>query len=115
MPRRRARPEDASAGAEMGYLGWRDAYRNVPDIPAVRPRDSFESAAERVGDTRAGRLPYEPGLLDRRRRLHPRGSWRHRSGPGSRPPLYEAALTALAIAADDALSYRQAHRNVAAD
>ncbi|MBF6227798.1 GNAT family N-acetyltransferase [Nocardia abscessus] len=51
---RRARPEDASAIAEIWYPGWRDAHLgNVPDtLLAVRPRDSFDTrAAERVGDT----------------------------------------------------------------
>ncbi|WP_159847879.1 hypothetical protein [Nocardia sp. CY41] len=50
---RRARPEDASAIAEIWYLGRRDAHLgNVPDtLLAVRPRDSFDvRAAERVGE-----------------------------------------------------------------
>ncbi|MGY2028372.1 GNAT family N-acetyltransferase [Nocardia gipuzkoensis] len=51
---RRARPEDASAAAEIWSPGRRDAHlRNVPDtLLAVRPRDSFDTrVAERVGDT----------------------------------------------------------------
>lgn len=51
---RPARPEDASAIAEIWYHGWRDGHLgNVPDaLLAVRPRDSFDvRAADRVADT----------------------------------------------------------------
>ncbi|MGY1894999.1 hypothetical protein [Nocardia gipuzkoensis] len=63
---RRARPEDASAVAEIWSPGRRDAHLgNVPDtLLAVRPRDSFDTrAAERVGDTVVATVGVAAGFV----------------------------------------------------